>query len=222
LITPHDGSPEIRLRHEDGHVLAARLWRLGEPMLALSSAPFGGGLGLRHWVLNAQVPTDYDCDEPQAHLGRLATEAGLDGAGTAMMTAVDVRTASTVFEEGIYVDATVGVNAPQWAAADLDDVPPGRFSRPAVGTINIVIAVPERLSDGALVNAIGTATEAKAQALWEAGLAGTGTVTDALCLLCPAHGEAHAYGGPRSAWGSRLARAVHRAVLAGCPTGGSA
>jgi adenosylcobinamide hydrolase len=222
LITPDDGSPEIRLRHEDGHALATRLWRLGKPMLALSSAPFGGGLGLRHWVLNAQVPTDYDCDEPQAHLGRLAAEAGLDGAGTAMMTAVDVRTASTVTQEGIYVDATVGVNAPQWAAAALDDGPPDRFGRPAVGTINIVMAVPERLSDAALVNAIGTATEAKAQALWEAGLAGTGTVTDALCLLCPAHGEAQAYGGPRSAWGSRLARAVHRAVLAGCPTGGSA
>jgi adenosylcobinamide hydrolase len=223
LIT-HDGSPEIRLRHEDGHALATRLWRLGEPMLAVSSAPFGGGLGLRHWVLNAQVPTDYDCDEPRAHLGRLAAEAGLEGAGTAMMTAVDVRTASTVMQEGIYVDATVGVNAPQWAAAApaLDDQQPDRFRRPAVGTINIVMAVPERLSDAALVNAIGTATEAKAQALWEAGLAGTGTVTDALCLLCPAHGEAHAYGGPRSAWGSRLARAVHRAVLAGCPADGSA
>jgi adenosylcobinamide hydrolase len=222
LITPGDGSPEIRLRHEDGHAFATRLWRLSEPMLALSSAPFGGGLGLREWVLNAQVPIDYDCDEPQTDLGRLATEAGLDGAGTAMMTAVDVRTASTVTQEGIYVDATVGVNAPQWAAAAALDVPPERISRPAVGTINIVMAVPERLSDAALVNAIGTATEAKVQALWEAGLAGTGTVTDALCVLCPAYGEAHAYGGPRSAWGARLARAVHRAVLAGCPTGGPA
>ena len=223
MITPHDGFPEIRLRQENGRALATRLWRLDEPMLALSSAPLGGGLGLRHWVLNAQVPTDYDCDKPQAHLGRLATEAGLDGAGTAMMTAVDVRTASTVTQEGIFVDATVGVNAPQWAAAAaLEDVPPDRSAPPAVGTINIVMAVPERLSDAALVNAIGTATEAKAQALWEAGLAGTGTVTDALCVLCPAHGEAHAYGGPRSAWGSRLARAVHKAVLAGCPGVGAA
>jgi adenosylcobinamide hydrolase len=83
------------------------------------------------------------------------------------------------------------------------------------------VALPERLCDAALVNAISTATEAKTQALWDAGVRGTGTATDAVCLLCPSEGDAHAYGGPRSTWGSRLARAVHRAVLAGCQPAGS-
>ena len=40
---------------------------------------------------------------------------------------------------------------------------------PAVGTINMLVMVPERLSDAALVNAVATATEAKAQALAERG-----------------------------------------------------
>jgi adenosylcobinamide amidohydrolase len=83
----------------------------------------------------------------------------------------------------------------------------------------MVIVVPERLSEGALVNAVGTATEAKTQALWEAGVMGTGTATDALCVLCPSDGPAHPYGGPRSTWGSRLARAVHVAVLSGVRPG---
>jgi adenosylcobinamide amidohydrolase len=173
----------------------------------------GGGLGLRHWILNVQVPLDYDCDDPQTDLAALAADAGLGGSGAGMMTAVDVRSASTVSWEGIDVDATVGVRAPLWAAADEEGV----ATRAAVGTINMVIALPERLSDAALVNAVSTATEAKTQALWDAGLGGTGTATDALCILCPPAGTAHPYGGPRSTWGARLARAVHRAVLAGCP-----
>ena len=45
---------------------------------------------------------------------------------------------------------------------------------------------------------------------------GTGTATDALCVLCPSGGDAHAYGGPRSLWGGPLARVVYRAVRAGC------
>ena len=48
-----------------------------------------------------------------------------------------------------------------------------------VGTINTVIFVPMRLSDGALINAVATATEAKSQALFEAGIPATGTPSDA-------------------------------------------
>ena len=69
--------------------------------------------------------------------------------------------------------------------------------------------------DAALVNAIATATEAKAQALFELGIAGTGTATDAVCIATPADGRAETFGGPRSRWGSRLARAVRDAVRLG-------
>ncbi len=75
--------------------------------------------------------------------------------------------------------------------------------------------MPERLGDAALVNAVATATEAKAQAIWELGLPATGTPTDAVTVLCPADGDPAPYGGPRSAWGAPLARAVHAAVRSG-------
>ena len=84
-----------------------------------------------------------------------------------------------------------------------------------IGTINVLVVLPERLSDGALVNTIVTATEAKVQALRELGLEATGTATDAVCVVCPEDGRASAFGGPRSVWGARLARAVHAAVVAG-------
>ncbi|MEU3271003.1 adenosylcobinamide amidohydrolase [Saccharomonospora sp. NPDC006951] len=49
----------------------------------------------------------------------------------------------------------------------------------------------------------------------DGGVDGTGTCTDATILCCPAEGRAEAYGGPRSAAGSALARAVYAAVGAG-------
>jgi adenosylcobinamide hydrolase len=58
-------------------------------------------------------------------------------------------------------------------------------------------------------------TEAKVQALVDLGLDATGTATDAVCILCPTDGTPASFGGPRSHWGSRLARAAHGAVLAG-------
>jgi adenosylcobinamide amidohydrolase len=60
-------------------------------------------------------------------------------------------------------------------------------------------------------------TEAKVQALWEYGVTATGTASDAVVVACPAPdgGAAEPFAGPRSAWGARLARATHEAVLAG-------
>jgi len=91
---------------------------------------------------------------------------------------------------------------------------PGSACAPP-GTINVVAHLPARLSGAALVNAVATSAEAKAQALWELSVAATGTCTDATVLSCPADGPVEPYGGPRSTWGARLARAVHAAVTAG-------
>ncbi|MBP2474642.1 adenosylcobinamide amidohydrolase [Crossiella equi] len=196
-------------RHQvDGYPLLA--WRLPRPWLAISSAVLGGGLGERSWVLNATVPSGYDREDPEVHCAELAAAIGLSGNGTALLTAVDTRHAVSTVDEGVHASVTTGVGAPLWAAAP---GPPVR--RPAAGTINVVAWLPVRLAEGALVNAVATVAEAKAQALVEAGVPGTGTCTDATVLLCPADGPAQAYGGPRSLVGSALARAVHRAVRQG-------
>jgi adenosylcobinamide hydrolase len=206
--------PQLLSRREDGAELAMALWRFGSPLLALSSAPYGGGWGERHWILAAQVAGGYHRTDPAAHLAALAGDLGLDGPGIGMLTAVDVRLVTTSREDGAAAAATVGVTHPSWAAAA--DAAPATGSPGATGTVNIVAVLDRRLSGAALVNAVMTVTEAKSQALWEAGVAGTGTPSDALAVLCPPSGPAEAFGGPRSRYGSRLARAVHRAVLDGC------
>lgn len=186
------------------------LWRFGAPVRAIASAPHGGGIGTRRWILNAQVPPAYARRDPHHHLGQLGISLGLPGRGVGMLTAAEVRDYAAAVDGGVEATATVGLGHPVLAAAPHDDRP-----MELVGTINVVAILPERLSDAALVNAVATATEAKAQALQDLGLRATGTATDAVCLVCPETGSPAAFGGPRSVWGSRLARAVHAAVLSG-------
>ena len=89
--TPTLDQPQLLSRHEDGAELAMALWRFGSPLLALSSAPYGGGWGERHWILAAQVVHGYHRTDPADHLAGLARDVGLDGPGIGMLTAVDVR-----------------------------------------------------------------------------------------------------------------------------------
>lgn len=220
--------PQLTFRTEDGRDIPVLVWRLGAPVLAISSAPLGGGIGVRHWVVNATVPMSYRRDDPDVHLGELADRLDLRGPGTGLLTGVDVAQVVTVTDTGVRLWATVGLGAPIWAAApdrehDPDGTQPDEaHTEPArpVGTVNIVGLLPVRLSDAALVNAVATVTEAKAQALRELGLPATGTATDAVTLLCPPDGPAAPYGGPRSRWGAPLARAACRAVRIGGTTSG--
>ena len=114
--------------------------------------------------INATVDKAYARLDPERHLGELADGLGLAGAGVGLLTAVDVGDAVTADDGGVTAVATVGLGHPTWAAA-----PDGDLRHEPAGTINIVAWLPVRLSDAALVNAVATATEAKAQALWDCG-----------------------------------------------------
>jgi adenosylcobinamide hydrolase len=185
------------------------LWRLPAPLRAISSAVLGGGIGSRNWIVNATVPMSYDRDDPADHLAEIAAELDLTGPGVGLLTGVDVAKVVRADDGGVRLWATVGLGTPIQAAA-----PPGGPAD-VIGTINVVAWVPQRLSEGALVNAVATVTEAKTQAIRDLGLDATGTATDSVTVLCPPDGDVAAYGGPRSRWGAHLARAAYEAVLSG-------
>ncbi len=224
--------PSLTYRVEDGLRLGALLWRFGPGWRMISSAMLGGGVGRREWVLNAQVAAGYSRMDPVEHMDAL----GPGGPGVGMMTAALVERYAAASDGGAEAVATVGLGVPTWAASP-EGVPdpgvpaaaePGEepareavgagdagASVPRPGTINILVAVPVAFSDPALVNAVMTVTEAKTQALIEAGFPCTGTASDAVCVAVREEGPVEAFGGPRSVWGARIARAVHRAVLDG-------
>lgn len=207
--------PRLGVRIEHDQPTPVLAWRFTEPRLCIASGPLGGGIGMRDWVINATVPLHYDRMDPDVHLVEIASALGLPGTGCGLLTAVDVTHHHLATDDGVHAAATVGLSSPTWAAA-----PDGHFRRELpsavrVGTINVVVAVPARLSEAALVNAVVTASEAKVQALHEAGVAATGTASDAIIVHCPAGGPAESYGGPRSVLGARIGRAVYAAVLDG-------
>jgi adenosylcobinamide hydrolase len=198
-------------RHScDGTALPVLVWRFSSPMLAISSAPVGGGIGTRSWVVNAQVPRDYERTDLSAHVREIATANGCAGDGVGMLTAATVDGVSSASEAGFEAWATVGLRLVTWAA-DTND----RAFEWTPGTINVVAHLPVRCTDAALVNAVMTATEAKTQALFERQVPGTGTASDAVCIVCPASGAAEPFAGPRSDVGATLARVVHAAVAGG-------
>jgi adenosylcobinamide amidohydrolase len=216
LPSPQPAAPGLlRVQHltriEDGERLHALVWRAGDGWRMISSAVLGGGVGRRAWVLNAQVSHGYRRTDPERHLADLAREAGARGEGVGLMTAADVRAYGLACDAGVEAIVTAGLGVRGWAASPArSTVAPAR-----PGTVNIIVALPVALTDAALVNAVATATEAKVQALLEAGYDCSGTPTDAVCVAArtgPGQ-QVHSFAGPRSLWGSRLARAVHAAVL---------
>jgi len=211
-IRPVDEPSLLDVGPTGGALGPCLVWRLATPMLAISSSILGGGIGHVSWVLNVTVDRDYSRLDPADHLAEMAAGLDLAGRGIGLMTAVDVSEWTAAECDDATVHATVGINRPVWAA-DVNRSP--GFSATDPGTINVVATVPVRLSDAALVNAVATITEAKAQALAEHHVAGTGTASDAVCVLCPIEGDPEPFGGPRSLWGGRLAQAAYDAITAG-------
>lgn len=193
----------------------AVVWSFADPVAAISSAPVGGGSAALDWVLNIGVTDGYRRTDLDAHAREVAAELGLAGTGAALLTAADVQRLVRAEDGGVVVDATVGVTKPTWAA-DEDGVHARRDGDSWIpGTINIVVQCPVALSPAAAVNAVMTTTEAKTQTLVEAGVPGTGTASDAVLVCWPPTLPAEDFGGPRSVWGARIARAVHAAMVQG-------
>ncbi|MEU8081322.1 adenosylcobinamide amidohydrolase [Catellatospora citrea] len=224
----------LLVHHEDASgSMPALLWRAGDGWQMISSAVLGGGLGPRAWVLNAQVGHGYARLDPDRHLTEIAQRHGMTGRGVGLMTAARVTEGAFAVDGGVEALVTAGIGVCGWAAEpaatprDVASTPvpaetapvtttpaaaaPGRAA-PVPGTVNIIVALPVALSPGAMVNAVATATEAKVQALLDAGFDASGTPTDAVCVAAREAGEEVLFAGPRSEWGSRLARAVHAAT----------
>lgn len=207
-------SHPIPLTTETGAWGTALVWRLPSGYRAVSSASVGGGLLDPRWVLNIGVADGFARTDLAAYAGEVAQDLGLGGPGSALLTAADVTQVQHAEADGVDIWATVGVTKPTWPARP--DAANAAPLVPPPGTINVVAALPVPLSPSALIQAVGTVTEAKAQALIGSGVPGTGTASDALVVLCPqASSVPIPFAGVRSTWGARLAVATHAAVAAG-------
>ena len=206
--------------------------RFSKPQKVISSAVRGGGIGWAHAIINHQVP-DNHCpldsikgssrrqEDPSRTLKKVADSVGVMGRTVALMTAVDLRQlivrreqAQGLWVEGFFtVGVTNAVRAGESSHHDSDIAD--------VGTINMILVTNARLSVGAMVGAVGVATESKTAVLLEEKVkschsphAATGTGTDVVAIAT-GDGPSCRYSGTHTKIGELIGRVVHFGIKKG-------
>ncbi|WNS40991.1 adenosylcobinamide amidohydrolase [Paenibacillus sp. MMS20-IR301] len=191
---------------------------------SISSAVYGGGMGRLKRAVNQFVSRDYECSNPVRDMEAKLVEWGYPLEGCAgLMTAVPLEHAAVAEEDtgsaGIFCCVTAAAGNAARAGSQRSVL---AAYRP--GTINIMLAIDGWLSPSAMVNAVMTATEAKAAALAdlgisdaENGLPATGTTTDAVVLAVSGsrrYAAEHVYAGTATDLGGAIGRLVYSTVTA--------
>ncbi|GGA42811.1 adenosylcobinamide amidohydrolase [Kroppenstedtia guangzhouensis] len=192
------------------------------PLAVLSNAPVGGGRGYWRNLVNRHVDKEYRESDPMGETRRWLAEKGYDPKQTpAMLTAARVEDASVIKMGDLLVQVAAIVTAGVGNAARMGSPGPVFTEGPNQGTINIILVVDGKLTEGAMVNTVITVTEAKAAALQELdvkdgeGRVATGTTTDAVMIASTQRereGYVHAYAGAASPLGQAVGQAVREAV----------
>ncbi len=192
------------------------------PLRTLGNALIGEGLGWSRDFCNFHVDKAYAGRAPAEDLrGWLAARGLPEGEAVAMMTAVPLARLALVPVDVGDDDASrvlAAVTAGVGNAVDIT-APATGDPRLVAGTINVLVFVDGHLTDGALVNAALSATEAKVQALAaggvrdpEHGTPATGTSTDCLAIAATQRGAPTPYAGSGTRLGRAIGAAVFRAV----------
>jgi adenosylcobinamide amidohydrolase len=215
--------------------------RLGGRHRTLSWAVYGGGLGHASAVVWRRVGDDElgrDVD-PARLVAETLRRAGLDDA-VGLLTARDLTTFDCATrqagEHTARAVATVGlgnalsVGDPPLASLAKAEQPekPGKLEQPqppqqVVGTINLLLQVTAPLGDGALIELLALAAEARTAAVLEgrvpsrqSGQVATGTGTDCIVVAAPDDGRAgERYAGKHTALGALAGKVVREAVSRG-------
>jgi adenosylcobinamide hydrolase len=164
--------------------------------------------GIRHvsTILSHTVPHDWDHREPERELSLLVTGAGLPPDYFGLLTAVSMKNLCVLSYGTLTAFITAGVSNPN------PDLRPDKPVEEGAHTINIILHSEEGMNQGALLESIITATEAKAEALHSMGYPFTGPTTDAVVVAFEGE-EVHRYAGT----GTDLGKRIYQSVLHGVP-----
>jgi adenosylcobinamide hydrolase len=162
-----------------------------------ASTGVNGGIRSVSTLLNHTLLPDSDAANAEKELEIVAAGAGIGGDYFGLLTTVPAGQACVLQYDFITVFITAGIRREE----------PGR-----AGSVNIVVTSSEGMSDGALLETIMVATEAKAEALLALDLPLTGTPADTVMAACEGD-ERHYSAGRLTDAGKR----VREAVLHGIP-----
>jgi adenosylcobinamide hydrolase len=162
-----------------------------------ASTGVNGGIRSVSTLLNHTLAPDCDTPDAAKELEIVAAGAGIGGDYFGLLTTVPASRACVLQYDFVTVFITAGIRREE----------PGR-----AGSISIIVTSSEGMSDGALLETVMVATEAKAEAMLKLGLPLSGTPADTIMAACEGV-EQHDSAGRLSDAGMR----VREAVLHGIP-----
>ncbi|WP_217994052.1 adenosylcobinamide amidohydrolase [Lentibacillus sp. CBA3610] len=191
-----------------------------KPLKTLSSGVCGAGIGWNTQFINRHVPNDYDCSDPKREMQGYLEKNGFDTSRTVgMMTAVELENAAYSLWDNEQFSIFTVVTAGTGNATDSSRSVGAAYSM-TQGTINIWLFVNGHLTEEAFIQAIMTATEAKAQALRELNIRdkrtdtiATGTSTDSVVVAATQLGETLPYAGTATPLGQLIGQSVYTEII---------
>jgi iron complex transport system ATP-binding protein len=189
------------------------------PLRTISNGVVGEGIQWIRRFFNFHVPKHYDCSNPQEDIRSWLKEMKEPAHETVgMMTAVNLKDAVFISDKSAPYLSLIMVTAGVGNAVDITAVSEPEEAR-KIGTINTMLFIDGHLTDGALINALMSATEAKTKALHdlrihdaETDTPATGTSTDSLLIAATQRGEATPYAGSGTVLGKKIGHMVYRAT----------
>jgi iron complex transport system ATP-binding protein len=190
------------------------------PLRTLSNGVLGEGLQWCKNFCNFYVRKDYNCSNPKRDIISWLRQAEISEYDTiGMMTAVNLKDMSIVKDTYEGVKILTVITAGVGNAVDITENSKVTTNY-QIGTVNIMVFIDANLSDGALVNAVQSATEAKTKAFADlhikdatTGTIATGTSTDSTLIAATQTGEPTPYAGSGTVIGKGIGMSVYKAVV---------
>jgi adenosylcobinamide hydrolase len=198
------------------------------PLRILSSALLNGGLIEANGIINVQVPegsgndkNDMHWSGPEDFLKKVVQGLQLpNDKVVGLMTAAQMQNVVVGIEKYDETTLTVFVTAGSTVAVTAGEPAVSKGCQlERTGTINIILLVDGNLTEGCMVDALKTATEAKTVALREldirsrfSGDIASGTLTDSMAIGCTKNGGPIQFAGTFTMLGELIAKCVRAAV----------
>lgn len=215
IVKPIDLLTDYKLEHNDEYIHL----QFDKPLRTISNAVVGEGIQWLKHFFNFHVHKDYCGDDPQTDIRQWIEQLDIPCEQSAgMMTAVKLKTMALVTKQAGDIQLIAVVTAGMGNAVDITgDALPDNVRK--IGTINSMVFIDAHLTDGALINALMSATEAKTKALSDykvkdsqSNTIATGTSTDSLLIAATQQGEPTPYAGSGTVIGKAVGHIIYQAT----------
>ncbi|MFD2444915.1 adenosylcobinamide amidohydrolase [Bacillus sp. CGMCC 1.16607] len=202
--------------HQNNHLIHLSFTK---SLRTLSNSVIGEGFQWVRNFCNFHVDKTYNCSDPITDMVNWLRDASISEYDTVgMMTAVNLNDYVLVKESGSGFNVMAVVTAGVGNAVDITKA--AVLGERKIGTVNIMVFLNGNLTDGAFVNAIQSATEAKTKALADlkvldgaTNTIATGTSTDSIVIASTQTGDATPYAGSGTVIGRAIGTSVYKAVF---------